>query len=417
MTEHSEATLSEPSVRDRLLAAHRSGGLLAGISEILRVGGLRADAVAEELVILHNDGTIDVVEAFSRLDKREDGFSFFQTRSVFERALPHIDADVITTIRTVRHLVNQAGDDLAAGFTLRSLESFLAREPARPSSALSEIQAHPELHDLVPTALLAGWQIDPETYVQEALDLTSAENPDMRRQAVFALGRIQWSDKNRPPAAAYAALERIVGQEADDKLLAVTATTAAHLLEQDPAHTELLIGLIDGAIEKGGDHATHAAARLLAEEATPDALVLRLLAHIRRVNPQHKGTVGQIDDALSRLLVRGKADVTLEALTGMLKEGVLEPDALGSVLHVLRSQKTLVSKAVTKWLLDGDPPVCRMAAMLVGDARGMDLPCEVDVAEIDMTDSRAVVFLARKVCGYFFMNPLTGVRQWMGTRG
>ena len=409
MSDDNDDTRTEPSIRERLLEAHRSGSLMEAVEETCRTAAIAQEDVARELAALHNDGTIDIVEAFSELSRSEAGFIFFSVRGVFAHALPEIEHDVLPVIRCVRHLVHEAGDDLTAGATISDFITFLAQATTRPKQALSSIKAAPELHDLLPATLIAGCRLDMPRYVEEALQLAKTENADMRRQAVFALGRIEWSGKNKPSEAVYAALEAILTTDASDDMLAITAHSAASLIKHDPSQVDRLINLIDSAVEKGGDQAVHAAASLLAmvDKHMPEALIENLLDHINRVNPEHKGTINQIDHAMYRLIRLGKTDAAIHALEVLIAEKELEPAAFNSVLHDIQGDAMLLNKAATRWLLNGNVSLCRAAAFLVGDGHGANIPVQVDRTEMAMTDSREILFLARKICGYFFWNPVS----------
>ncbi len=220
MSDENKAIPTVPVIRERLLEAHRSGSLMEAIDETCRTAAIEKEDIAHELATHHNDGTIDIVQAFSELRESEAGFIFFRVRAVFEHALPEIESDVMTVIRCVHHLVHEAGQDLAAGTTIGYFIKFLAKDPGRPKQALRNIKAEPELHDLLPATLIGGCKLDMPKYLVEALQLTKAENADTRRQAVFALGRIEWSDENKPSEAVYEALEDILSADTSDYMIA-----------------------------------------------------------------------------------------------------------------------------------------------------------------------------------------------------
>ena len=81
------------SLREELQVAHEAGRLLDAIYTNVRIAS-DAEVVASELVVLHNEGSIDVVAAFRALEPSDEGPDFFTTRRVLEKALPHLDAPV-----------------------------------------------------------------------------------------------------------------------------------------------------------------------------------------------------------------------------------------------------------------------------------------------------------------------------------
>lgn len=398
-----------PSLQKALLEAHQSGRLMNAIEEALRTAAAEQEDIAELLATLHNLGTIDIVEAFSELRKSEAGYTFFGLRAVFEHALPELESDVITATRCVHHLLHEAGDDLAAGTTIDYFMTFLAKDSYRPKQALEIIKAEPELNDLLPAILIAGCKLDMQRYLEETLQLTKAKDADICRQAVFVLGRIEWSDQNRPSEAVYLALEETLSNGANDNILSATARTAASLIKHDPSQVDRLIAMTISAVENGGDQALHAAASILAmvDEHMPETLIDKLLAQLGRVNPEHKGTIDKVGLAVHRLIRLDKIEVAIHALETLIAEKELEPDAFEFVLHDVQHDAVLLNKVVTRWLLNGDASLCRTADFLIGGARGANLPVEVDPAEIDTSDGREVIFLAKKICGHLFMNPVS----------
>lgn len=409
MSDDKDDTPIEPSIRERLFEAHRSGSLMEAVEDTCRTAGIAKEDVARELAALHNDGIIDIIDVFSKLRKSEAGFIFFGVRAVFEHALPEIENDVLSVIRCVRHLVHEAGDDLAAGMTIGCFITFLAKDPYRAKQALRYIKAEPGLHDLLPATLIAGCKLDMPNYLEEALQLTKAENIDTRRQAVFALGRIEWSDENKPSEAVYATLEKVLSSESSDNMLATTARTTASLIKHDISQVDRLIDLLDSAVEKGGDQTIHAAASLLAlgDKHIPEVLTEKLLNQINRVNPKNTGTINEIDYAMHEMLRLGKMDVAIHTLETLIAEKDLVPDAFDSALHDIQRDTKLLNKVATRWLLNGNASLGRAAAFLVGGGHGANIPVQVDGAEINVTDSREVIFLARKICGYLFTNPVS----------
>ena len=78
---------------------------MEGVEETGRTAAIAEEGIAGELAALHNNGTIDIVEAFSELRKSEAGFIFFGVRAVFEHALPEIEHDVLPVIRCLEEQI------------------------------------------------------------------------------------------------------------------------------------------------------------------------------------------------------------------------------------------------------------------------------------------------------------------------
>jgi hypothetical protein len=133
------------NLRLELLEAHRSGSFLQTVLKASMREWDRRDEVASELGALHNEGVIDVVEAFGELHKGAEGQpDFFLTRHIFEKTLPSLSGPVLSVMRCVLHLYREAGQDLAAGTIIGEYANFCAGLPTRSLEALGYIEREPE---------------------------------------------------------------------------------------------------------------------------------------------------------------------------------------------------------------------------------------------------------------------------------
>ncbi len=411
MSEKEGDNTKEISIKEQLLEAYQSGDFLDALYHTGLSSDLEEDCLAQELASLHNEGSINLVDSFSELKKADSGFMFFSIRAMFEKALPDLASDVSPVVNCVRHLVREAGQDLAAGTTVDYFIKFLAADPDRLEESLAITKANPELSDLLPATLIAGANLDFTRYLGEVLRLIKSENIDTRKQAIFSLSRFDWDEENAPTEEVYLALEQVRDSYSDDDLLAATARTAASFLKHDQKQEKRLVDLIDSAIAKGGDQAIWVASSLLtyADEHMPDALIARLLQHLKRVNAEHNGTIDQIDHGIQRLIAIGKINTAIEFLEEIVEEKGkdLEPSAFDSTLHDIQRNPELLNKATTRWLLNGNAALCRAAEFLIGSGRRDNFPVEADPAEIDASNMNEVIFLARKITGHFFMNSVS----------
>lgn len=195
-------------------------------------------------------------------------------------------------MRCVDHLVKEAGQDSAAGHIVGDLTKFLVKDTARPQSALSTIESDPALTALLPGVLIAGSQIDLSEYTTQTLRLARSDVPQIKRDAIFALSRLQWGD-TKPPEEAFAALEGEQEKAEDDQLLTTFARTATALARIDTDQEARLLAVTDTAVTKGGEYSIHAAADILAcanKDISTDTVDL-LLKHLTDVNPDNRGTI------------------------------------------------------------------------------------------------------------------------------
>ena len=109
-------------IRDKLLAAYKEGRFLSSAYELSSDGQDGLESIAKVLVVLHNEGSVNIPEQFMSLqNQRGNGPDFFLTRHIFEKALPHLNAPLQDVMDCVAHLASEAGQDMAANWIFASL--------------------------------------------------------------------------------------------------------------------------------------------------------------------------------------------------------------------------------------------------------------------------------------------------------
>lgn len=403
----------ENNLRETLLAASGAGTFLETVYAASLAEREERGDLAIEVAALHNEGLVDVVAAFEALkEKSANGPDFFLTRYVFEKALPHLDCPVASVMRCVVRLYKDAGTDMAAGMILSSFIKFCAKDAARPKQALEEIEADPAaLMDLLVGALVAGSRLDSRSYLAEAVRLGRDNNAELRRRAVFAIGRMKWPDGETPPEEAFEMLEHAASAETDDEILAGTIKSSFELLQRDKAQEQRVVSLMKAVLKKGGDTALHAASQVFSFDTKdiPDSVLDVLLFHLRRVKAANTGTINMVDYGIAHLIKGEKAEKGLRLLQDLL---LAYPDDLDlqnfdSALLEVRRNKALTSKVLTRWFLHGEPVLCEGVDAIVSTPHDKPMHLEIDPAEIGEDSTGRIIFLARKTLGWLLFKPVS----------
>lgn len=96
--------------KEKLIAAFKSGDFLDAVYNIHQVELDEREDLPLEIATLHNDGHINVVAEFEKLDNTPgSGLGFFIKRNVFDAILPHIDAPTRDVMRCMLRLHKGAG--------------------------------------------------------------------------------------------------------------------------------------------------------------------------------------------------------------------------------------------------------------------------------------------------------------------
>lgn len=399
------------SVRNDLLRSYETGKFLETVYARALANQNDHSALVLELVALHNERLIDIVGAFESLkNNSSNGPDFFLTRHVFEKALPDLNAPVASVMQCVVQLYHDAGQDVVAGTIIDGFIDFCAKESSRPSEALAEIEAKPDkFADLLPATLIAGSHFDCPLYLRETLRLCDHKNIDLRRRAVFSVGKLNLPDGIT--GSAFTALERSSTVETDDQVLSSIIKSAFSLLQRDKCQEPRAIALIICALVKGDDYALHAASEIFGFHTgeVPTALLEAFFVHLVRVKTANKRTLDHVDYGIYHLLKNDEAGKAIQFLEALLltHSGELTMEVFDSTAREIFSNKKLLSKVLTRWFLRGDRVLCESVHAIISTHLLDDIPLEIDPDELKSTGFVHILFVARKAIGFLFTQPIS----------
>lgn len=401
------------SDRETLVRAYQAGHLLEAIQAALSPDRSERTKLASALASLHNEGHVDLIDAFGALTgESASGPDFFLLRHVLEELLPELEAPVPKVTRCVLHLYRGAGTDLASGTILDAFQDFCARRADRPRAALAEIEADPEiLATLLVPVLIAGSTVDAPTYVAETIRLSRDASIDLRKRALFVLGRLPgeqvvWGNEDVAKT-----LEHAIEIEDDGQVLASCINSAFALSRHDAAKKSRWIAVVAGALSKGGEIALHAASEVFGfrtHDVFPELLDL-LLTSLAKVKPSNKGTLNNIDYGIAHLIQSDHVEEGLSFMENLLRchPQEIEFSTFNDAVRAIRDHPGLRSKVATRWLLGGEAALCEGVASIVDAPMGGSPEIETDAGELAGVDPARFVFAARKAIGYLFLKPIS----------
>lgn len=404
----------EANRKELLISAFKSGDFLNAAYESYLAAPDGREDLPLEIAALHNDGHINVVAEFSKLENKQDGGpNFFMTRRIFEKALPYINAPLRDVMHCVLHLHKAAGQDMAAGIIFNGYIAHCEKDPARPLEAMNLIESeHEQFADIFPATVIAGSRINNPHFLAEVLRLTQHPAKVLRQRAVFSLSRIEWTKGASVPEEALEGLEKSV-TENDDEILASVINSAFKFYQQDKTTEAQVTALIDNALSKGDEYALHAGSAILGFETKdiPAPLLDVILGHLKRVKPMNKSTLDNIGFGIATLL---KADLPEKALRFLeelllMHTGTLTIKVFDSAASEILRNRTLLSKVTTRWFLNGARVLCESVHDIGERLHNGNLLIDVDAAELTTKDFTHMMFIARKAIGYFFFKPVTAV--------
>ena len=401
------------NLQDDLIQAHRDGRFLDTVYELfLRLPVQEKKDLTDALVDLHNTSTIDVVAAFSVLRHASEPPDFFLTRHIFESVLPELNADVLGVMRCVIHLTKEAGQDLAAGTLIDPYIKFCVKSPLRAYEAIELIQKDTQsLADLLAPTLIAGARHNVVLYTQKAIEFSKHSDVEVRKQAVFSLGRIQYQTKKVLVNMAMKLIAETVALENDDHLLGNAVKSAFDIYKQNPSTVGQVTTIFGNALEKGADITLHAASEVFGfyTDDIPPSLLDVLLKYLVNVQSKNNRTLDIMDYGIEKLLAtKNNQNVMIVFLERLLRKGVIEIGTFDSTTRLLcENGNGLLNRLTTRWLLKGEHALCAALYDIIRAARDKNLILSIDSHELTQKDSTHLIFLARKAIGYLFFYPVT----------
>jgi hypothetical protein len=396
---------SEPT-DEELVALAARGELLGEIAQHFGLADIAAIRdIAVRSAALDRAGRLDLLQlvesgAVAALPTHD----FFSAMHFFVGAIPELEVPLDRILAAVDALVARAGNDGMANQPFTALLTWCQRDLRRAHALLAAAKAGDPA--AVPNLTFALQALDDPALARRFLgDL------DDRRQAsaLTALSRLK-----DPDAVSRAETVRQVGDALEgapsDRLCGmalecVAAVAASAGAAADPQ----AVTVICKALTAGGDEMRYRAADMLWTHPgilTPELLAATFAA-LEDVNPDHKGTIDDLDLGLSTLIGAGHERDALAFLARLLikQRGRLAARQFDSVMHALvTGPSARLSWWVISWLLSGEIALGAALSDVLSKLERDETSLAINRADLPASDND-LSFLARKAVGWFMLQP------------
>lgn len=399
-------------LREMILDGHKNNGFLKVIYDIQMGDQSVRDELAKELISLNNEKIIDVVAEFNNLFNHTSvEYDFFMTRRIFEKILPDVESSVLPVMSVVRHLTNEAENDMTAGMLYAPFIEFCKGAISRPVDVLKQAEnTSSGYEDFIGAAIISGTNFNLDRYTNEAIRLVSDGGIELKKRAVFVLGNIQYDGHTKTFEEVVGFLGEVVEVEDDDHFLGNVIVTCFKLIKQNKDISGQLEGVITKALDKGRDLVIHSVSDMFRYDLScySEGLIEKVIGCLSLVNSMNKGTLDNIDYFIVDLLKLDNPNKGIMFLTSILlnNEGVTIDDFKSTKHKVLSKHDALLNKIVTKWLASGEKILCSGVYEFLKDIHGENVKLSVDRNELSGSELE-LMFIARKAVGYLFTKPVT----------
>jgi hypothetical protein len=358
--------------------------------------------IGKRAAALHNAERADVLASVERgeLDVLS-GTDFFLAAHAFSTILPDLNGPPERVMAAVQRVVVRGGGDLAATQPNAALRTWFARHP----------QAAAEVIDSARDGDLLSAQHS--TFAFEALaDIVSARNfvrdsdGERRLGGITALGRV--TDPSTLSRRETLRLFSEVAVAGDDITNANLLAASIAIHGQGPGVEEEFHELLDILTSLAGDAVRNSVARSLWAErgVLTSSEVRQLLGTLLKINPEHEGTIRELDIALPTLLRVGKVVEVIDFLAALLgPDGsrlkfTALPDTRRALGHLSPDH---LSPLIVRWFLNGSGNLCRGLSEALGDPDLREKPLTLRPSDLEL-EPVELIFLCRKAIGWLLLH-------------
>ena len=332
-----------------------------------------------------------------------DGSRFFEVQTILCEVIPLLQTAPTELIELVQFLVETGGADLAANQPNAAFRKWCEVDPRRSDEVIQLAKDGDELARLhLVFALQAKADFDEAI---ACLDRSGEE----QTAGVLALSRMQLNSDQ-----VLAALEQTIALAlaADIKTSCGITKAIYDIVAKDKdVDRSLLLPVLDKLFASIDEHVVHLAASLLnwhQVEMSEDEIG-KCLRQLASVKPENKGTIDEIDMALSKLVDRNEIQSGSSAARAIIdvSKGAIGSDALDSFFHKLtHGNSEQLAWLTTAWLSSGSFFSCAALNRAISEINQTAPVFAVEEIPLPETANEQI-FLCRKAIGYLFIHPMT----------
>jgi hypothetical protein len=399
------------TIVDQILSAINSENLLTYLDQSNLYNRQERTLYTEAIANLHNQGKLDAIVEFEKLNRLDESYDFFRIKHLFEELLPIIDAPVLSVMSCLKHLFLESGEDMTAGMLISPFIKYCESKSDRPKEILSiALTNYDEKFDFITPALIAGSNIALLEFLETAIKLSQHENIHIRAKSIHALGNIKYQDNVELIQQAFEAISLAVKDAADSFIFATAIKAMFSLYTMNQSILEEMIELMTRIFEKKDDQVLYVLSEILwlNHDEMPSIMIELFLKELIDVNPEHNGTINNIDHVIADLLKKGYTTQVIDCIENILiNNSQLSINKFDSFIREISQNDCLLNSLITRWFLSKRIRFGRCASDLIRAHGGDDYILSVDLVQIHGQQAGVHYFLAKKACGWFFINPIS----------
>lgn len=385
---------------------------LETINEFTRKKYRDKDTV-EAFVQLHNEGKINLIEIFSKL-KNNQSIDFFGVRYLFTDALPYlIIRDIPNLLKTLETIISEANDDMASHYPLDDFEKLLNTDINFSCQILEHLKTNEYTVRFLTKTLVAISKKDLKLSLNKAEEIISLEIESLSADVMLALGQIDYSTNISLLEKSIEIICSTYYEPSNEILISsilhsLIQISTNHLSSYDIIQQKIssIINLTNSSIKT-----VHVCMVQLFHyfEKLPIIIKSLLLEVIPFIELSSTGTIKYLDMLLPRLF-NENCNQSIVLFENFLThtEYKISLDYFNiftSYLFENKNQDKLFL-ILTRWFLSRNISLNYFVSKLLTNH---ELEAQFDTTQLINEFSQDHFFLAKKACGWCFLNPTTAI--------
>ncbi|MEP1521286.1 hypothetical protein [Ascidiaceihabitans sp.] len=391
-----------PFKPDQVESEIHANGFLGFVSK-LTLSAYKDEKVIEAIAVAASKRNRLVNDDDHSVLSRLEGSKFFEVQSILCEVIPLLETEPTELIELVQALVDHGGADLAANQPNVAFRQWCEADLGRADDVL---QLAKDGNEQAQSYLVFALQAKGD--FEEAIECI-ARTEEERTAGVLALSRMQLDEVqvsiSLKKVIALALVEDIKTSCGITRA-AYDIATKSHNVERDE-----LLPLLDKLFASEDPVVVHLAASLLNwhQRAMNGAETNKCLEKIATVDAKNKGTIDEIDMALTKLIESGEVRAASFAAHAIVKrsKGAIDVDSLDSFFHKLTNGSSAqLAQLTLDWLSLGSFFPCAVLNGAISEINQTEPAFPVSEIPLPKTANEQI-FLCRKAIGYLFTHPMT----------